>query len=103
MSLFPLKNFTHYDEGAPTTLFASGPHHPRSTPACSGVGCETCNVWYHRECVSITHSHYVALNNSAHVWICFKCQTPNRLCLSHWHDTQSGVLPIKYQNQKAKL
>ena len=45
--------------------------------SCSGVGCETCNVWYHRECVSITHSHYLALNNSAHVWICFKCQTPN--------------------------
>ena len=45
--------------------------------SCSGVGCETCNVWYHRECVSITHSHYFALNNSAHVWICFKCQTPN--------------------------
>ena len=40
--------------------------------SCSGVGCETCNVWYHRECVSITHSHYLA-----HVWICFKCQTPN--------------------------
>ena len=38
----------------------------------SGVGCETCNVWYHRECVSITHSHYLA-----HVWICFKYQTPN--------------------------
>ena len=35
--------------------------------SCSGVGCETCNVWYHRECVSITHSHYLALNNSAHV------------------------------------
>ena len=45
--------------------------------SCSGVGCETCNVWYHRECVSITHSHYLALNNSAHVWICCKCQTPN--------------------------
>ena len=45
--------------------------------SCSGVGCETCNVWYHRECVSITHSHYLALNNSAHVWICFMCQTPN--------------------------
>ena len=45
--------------------------------SCSGVVCETCNVWYHRECVSITHSHYLALNNSAHVWICFKCQTPN--------------------------
>ena len=47
--------------------------------SCSGVGCETCNVWYHRECISITltHSHYLALNNSAHVWICFKCQTPN--------------------------
>ena len=44
--------------------------------SCSGVG-ETCNVWYYRECVSITHSHYLALNNSAHVWICFKCQTPN--------------------------
>ena len=45
--------------------------------SCSGVGCETCNVWYHRECVSITHSHYLALNNSAHVWICFKYQTLN--------------------------
>ena len=45
--------------------------------SCSGVGCETCNVWYHRECVSITHSHYLAPNNLAHVWICFKCQTPN--------------------------
>ena len=45
--------------------------------SCSGVGCETCNVWYHRECVSIKQSHYLAFNNSAHVWICFKCQTPN--------------------------
>ena len=27
--------------------------------------------------VSITHSHYLALNNSAHIWICFKCQTSN--------------------------
>ena len=45
--------------------------------SCSGVGCATCNVWYHRECVSITHSHYLVLNNLAHVWICFKCQTPN--------------------------
>ena len=43
--------------------------------SCSGVGCETCNVWYHIECVSITHSHYLALNNLAHVWICFQCQT----------------------------
>ena len=28
---------------------------------CSGVGCETCNVWYHRECVSITHSYYTSI------------------------------------------
>ena len=29
--------------------------------SCSGVGCETCNVWYHRECVSITHVHTIWL------------------------------------------
>ena len=26
--------------------------------SCSGVGCETCNVWYHRECVSIDNHCY---------------------------------------------
>ena len=40
--------------------------------SCFEVGCETCNVWYHRECVAVAHLHYLALNNSAHVWICFK-------------------------------
>ena len=40
--------------------------------SCSEVSCETCNVWYHRECVAVAHLHYLALNNSAHVWICFK-------------------------------
>ena len=70
--------------------------------SCSGVGCETCNVWYHRECVSITHSHYLALNNSAHVWICFKCQTP-KFSNSSISITGSPEINFNSQNSFAVL
>ena len=39
--------------------------------SCSGVGCETFNVWYHRECVSITrHSHYSARIRRVRIAVC---------------------------------
>ena len=85
------------------TIYPCGYYQQHVGWSCSGVGCDTCNVWYHRECVSIIHSYYFALNNSAHVLICFKCQTPPNFSNSSISITGSPEINFNSPNSFAVL
>ena len=42
------------------------------------VGCEQCDLWYHKTCVEISSAEYGRMQNSdSSSWYCYKCKTPN--------------------------
>ena len=41
------------------------------------VACDTCDVWYHTDCMGMGSATYEALYRSEVTWICANCNTPN--------------------------
>ncbi len=43
----------------------------------TAVACDTCNTWYHTDCMGMTSEVYNRINRSDVSWICMTCDTPN--------------------------
>ncbi|XP_072033236.1 uncharacterized protein [Amphiura filiformis] len=43
----------------------------------TAVACDTCNTWYHTDCMGMSSGTYKDLNRSDVTWICMNCDTPN--------------------------
>ena len=41
------------------------------------IQCDSCNLWYHKKCLSMNTIVYKALENSSCSWICCQCGLPN--------------------------
>ena len=41
----------------------------------SGIACDQCDHWYHRQCISMTSSVYNGIADTS--WVCAKCNTNN--------------------------
>ena len=41
------------------------------------VACDTCDTWYHIDCMGMSSDTYDKLNRSDVSWICTNCNTPN--------------------------
>ena len=41
------------------------------------VRCDTCYLWYHKDCMLMTTEEYDNLNRTEASWICWACGTPN--------------------------
>lgn len=43
-----------------------------------GIACDNCDLWYHRECMTMTSDSYHRFaDNSSLIWLCKVCNTPN--------------------------
>lgn len=43
----------------------------------TAIACDTCDSWYHTDCMGMSSVSYDRLNRSSVSWICAKCDTPN--------------------------
>ncbi len=41
------------------------------------IRCDTCCLWYHKDCMFMTTGEYDSLNKTDASWICCACGTPN--------------------------
>ena len=44
------------------------------------LGCENCDVWYHKSCIDLNTLDFNDLVNRNVTWICYKCHTHNYSC-----------------------
>ncbi|CAH1997327.1 unnamed protein product [Acanthoscelides obtectus] len=42
---------------------------------CQALLCDKCNIWKHKECLSMSNKTYLKLSKSNDDWICGKCKT----------------------------
>lgn len=42
-----------------------------------GVCCDNCDLWYHKQCLSMDSTRFEHLNSSNVSWICCECDKPN--------------------------
>ena len=43
----------------------------------TAVACDTCDTWYHCDCLGMSNESYDRLNRSDVIWICSSCDKPN--------------------------
>jgi hypothetical protein len=55
--------------------FPCGSCHKAVTWKTPGVGCDSCDKWYHQKCMGMTDAVYNGLGDVT--WCCFKCEIPN--------------------------
>ena len=41
------------------------------------IACDTCEAWYHADCMNMSTSRYEELANTSTPWYCEKCKSPN--------------------------
>ena len=43
----------------------------------TAVACDSCDTWYHTDCMGMSNDSYDKLHGSDVSWICTSCDTPN--------------------------
>ena len=51
---------------------------------CSGVACDSCNIWFHASCIELCSNDYELLNRSNVQWLCHKCDSINCDSFTFW-------------------
>eukprot|EP00745_Piridium_sociabile_P020685 TRINITY_DN31953_c0_g1_i3.p1 TRINITY_DN31953_c0_g1~~TRINITY_DN31953_c0_g1_i3.p1 ORF type:complete len:173 (+),score=18.47 TRINITY_DN31953_c0_g1_i3:35-520(+) len=41
------------------------------------VGCDGCDVWYHKSCIELSTKYFQALQRASIQWLCYKCDSIN--------------------------